>query len=297
MSPTKNHPKGWSCERFGGINIRVMVTGSKGFLGKSVIHLLQESNWDIVHFDLQDGDDILDYQQVISKLQNSNLCIHLAAVADVYDAEADAERCQMINVEGTRNIAKACVDTDVRLLFISTVCAYGNNGNLVQTEDSPLAPTEIYAETKAEAESILSSIENLDYRIIRPATFYGSGMRDTLAIQRFINASKNGRKIEIHGNGTQTRCYTHVDDVALSIMILSELWPDDIVYNVANPQPTSVIELVEMIRQVSGENLEIQHVEDRRGQIFCSSIDVSKMKSLGWAPTKDLLYGIKELFS
>jgi len=274
-----------------------MVTGSKGFLGKSVIHLLKEYNWDIVHFDLQDGDDILDYQQVISKLQNSNLCIHLAAVADVYDAEADAERCQMINVEGTRNIAKACVDTDVRLLFISTVCAYGNNGNLVQTEDSPLAPTEIYAETKAEAESILSSIENLDYRIIRPATFYGSGMRDTLAIQRFINASKNGRKIEIHGNGTQTRCYTHVDDVALSIMILSELWPDDIVYNVANPQPTSVIELVEMIRQVSGENLEIQHVEDRRGQIFCSSIDVSKMKSLGWAPTKDLLYGIKELFS
>ena len=274
-----------------------MVTGSRGFLGKSVVSQLQGFNRDVVHFDLQDGDDILNSQQVISALQNSDLCIHLAAVADIYDAKADAKRCRMINVEGTRNVAKACVEADVRLLFISTACAYGNNGHLVQTENSPLAPTEIYAETKAEAENLLSSIKDLDYRIIRPATFYGPGMRDTLAIQRFVTASNSGRRIEIHGTGTQTRCYTHVDDVALAIMIIAEQWPEDIVYNVANPQPKSVIELVDMIRELSGKDLEIRHIDDRIGQIYCSSIDVSRMESLGWTPRINLVSGVTELLA
>jgi UDP-glucose 4-epimerase len=275
--------------------MRVMVTGSKGFLGKSVVARLQDLNHAILHYDIQDGDDILDHERVSSIIQEADLCIHLAAVADLYDAEANADRCRLVNIEGTRVIAEACARSNVQLLFISTVCAYGNNGFEIQTESSPLSPTEIYAETKVEAEIILASTQGLDYRIIRPATFYGSGMRDSLAVQRFIDASMNGRRIEIHGTGKQTRCYTHVDDVASAIVIVAERWTDELVYNVANPCPTSVVDLVKTVREISGAELEIHHVEDRDGQINRSVIDVSRMKSLGWTPRTDLASGIGEL--
>jgi nucleoside-diphosphate-sugar epimerase len=157
-----------------------MVTGSKGFLGKSVVSQLEADHNDIIHFDILDGDDILDYSNVLSKLSKVNLCIHLAAVADLYDAESNAEHCRIINVDGTRVVAEACAESGAKMLFISTVCAYGNNGLEIQNESSPLEPTEIYAESKAEGELILTTIEELDYRIIRPATFYGPGMRDSL---------------------------------------------------------------------------------------------------------------------
>jgi UDP-glucose 4-epimerase len=274
-----------------------MVTGSKGFLGKSVVSQLVAANHTVIHFDIIDGHEILDYSNVLSKLMGVDLCIHLAAVADLYDAEADVEKCRIVNVDGTRVVGKACVESGAKMLFISTVCAYGNNGLKIQTESSPLEPTEIYAETKAEAETVLATLKGLNYRVIRPATFYGPGMRDSLAIQRFINASMNGRRIEIHGTGKQTRCYTHVDDVASAIGIVAAQWPDDLVYNVANPQPTSVIELVDIIRKQSGLELDIQHVTDRKGQINRSAIDITRMELLGWEVHTDLDTGIDELFS
>jgi UDP-glucose 4-epimerase len=275
--------------------MRVMVTGSRGFLGRAVVAELESANHKVTRFDIEDGENILNSGQVERGMIGVDLCIHLAAVADLYDAEENVDKCRLVNVEGTRIVADSCHKNRVRLLFISTVCAYGNNGYDVQNENAPLMPTEIYAETKAEAEALLSSTDGLDYRIIRAATFYGLGMRDTLAVQRFINASKNGRRIEIHGSGQQTRCYTHVDDVAAAITIVAEQWPVELVYNVANPEPTSVIELVETIRSLSSVELEVIHVPDRNGQIMSSSIDVARMKSIGWSPEIELKEGIAQL--
>lgn len=272
-----------------------MVTGSHGFLGREVTRQLHAAGHAVIEFDVVNGNDILDSADVKAAVAMADLCIHLAAVADLYEAESDHELCRKVNIEGTRIVAEACAANSVRFIFVSTVCAYGNNGVEVQTECAPLKPTEIYAETKVEAERTLSAIESLDYRVVRPATFYGPGMRGSLAIMRFVDAVKNGRLVEIHGSGTQTRCYTHVSDIASAIVLIAELWPNDLVYNVANPHEVSVTELVDLIGSISAVPLNVRHVSDRRGQIIKSGIDVSKLKSIGWSPSISLEQGLLEL--
>ena len=272
-----------------------MITGSRGFLGISVQRYFEDSNHSIIHFDINDGDDILDSSKLIKKLEDVDLCVHLAAVADLYHAEEDKEKCYLINTEGTFRVAEACARMNVRLIFISTVCAYGNNGCKIQFEDSPLEPTEIYDETKALAEKKLTEVANLNFRIIRPATFYGPTMRESLAIHRFVKACKSNTTIEIHGLGNQTRCYTHVDDVASAILIIAEKWPPELIFNVANSTSYSVNQIVEIIEQISGKELDVVYVDDREGQIFSSVINVNRIMNLGWTPKYDINLGLTEL--
>ena len=228
-------------------------------------------------------------------IAGSDLCIHLAAVADFYDAEANHNLCERVNIEGTRIVAECCQSNGVRLLFISTVCAYGNNDCEIQSESSPVAPTEIYAKSKADAEILLTTIPHLDYRIIRPATFYGVGMRETLVIKKFLDASLNDGRIEIHGSGKQTRCYTHVNDVANAIVLIAEKWPEGLLFNVASLEEVSVNNLVSIISSISEIELIPTNVPDRIGQIERSRIDISRMESLGWAPQITLFEGVLQL--
>ncbi len=275
--------------------MKILVTGSKGFLGRYVANRLQSKGHLVLHFDLEDGCDILDSDAFMVAVADSDLCIHLAAVADLYDAEANHNLCQRVNVEGTRIVAECCQSKGVRLLFISTVCAYGNNDCEIQSESSPLAPTEIYAKSKADAEILLTTIPHLDYRIIRPATFYGVGMRETLVIKKFLDASLNDGRIEIHGSGKQTRCYTHVSDVANAIVLIAEKWPEDLRFNVASLEEVSVNNLVSIISSISEIELIPTNVPDRIGQIERSRIDISRMESLGWAPQITLFEGVLQL--
>ncbi|MBI20427.1 MAG: hypothetical protein CMB73_07635 [Euryarchaeota archaeon] len=275
--------------------MKILVTGSKGFLGRYVVNSLQSYGHLVLHYDLEDGCDILDADAFMVAVADSDLCIHLAAVADLYDAEANQNLCERVNIEGTRIVAECCQSNGVRLLFISTVCAYGNNGCEIQSESSPLVPTEIYAKSKADAENLLSSIPNLDYRIIRPATFYGIGMRETLVIKKFLESSLNDGHIEIHGSGEQTRCYTHVNDVTSAIVLKAEQWPEYLHFNVASLEEVSVNDLVGVISSITKIDLIPTYVPDRIGQIERSRIDISRMESLGWTPQITLAEGVLQL--
>ena len=73
-------------------------------------------------------------------IEGHDLCIHLAAVADLYEAESDNSKCYSINIDGAEIVGRACSKHSTRLLFVSTVCAYGNNGFLVQDETLPWLP-------------------------------------------------------------------------------------------------------------------------------------------------------------
>ena len=275
--------------------MKILVTGSKGFLGRHVVNGLQSNGHLVLHYDLEDGCDILDADAFLVAVEDSDLCIHLAAVADLYDAEANQNLCERVNIEGTRIVAECCQSNGVRLLFISTVCAYGNNDCEIQSESSPLVPTEIYAKSKADAEILLSTIPHLDYRIIRPATFYGIGMRETLVIKKFLDSSLNGGRIEIHGSGEQTRCYTHVNDVTSAIVLIAEQWPEDLHFNVASLEEVSVNDLVGVISSITEIDLIPTYVPDRIGQIERSRIDISRMESLGWTPQITLAEGVLQL--
>ena len=275
---------------------RVLVTGSSGFLGVSVCKEFEISGYVVNTFDISEGQDILCFEQVVSALEGQDICIHLAAVADLYNADLDPEQCKNINVNGTSNIAQACRKTGVRLLYASTCCAYGNNGVAISDEYSPVAPTELYAETKLRGERVIEE-SGCDYNLLRLATFYGPLMRKSLATSVFLEKNISGQVIEIHGDGNQTRCYTHVEDIASGICIVAGNTNAPRVINISDDIPYSVNELVNVISGITKLKPEVKHVEDRVGQIRSSIISANILKNLGWKPRWNLSTGLTDCFN
>lgn len=260
----------------------VLVTGARGFLGTALVRVLAECGINSRSYDISDGQDILDPDGLRWAMRGMAGCVHLAAQADLEAAEKAPEEAFRLNVDGALRVAEVCAEVGAKYLFASSVCPYGNNGHDVQTEESPLCPTEIYAETKAVAERALKEVAGLDYRIIRPAVYYGPGMRPALAVHRFMTACLSGNAIQVHGDGKQTRCYVHVDDVAGAFATVLQKWPDELVFNVASDEVVSVLELIEIVSRVTGTQPAIQHVADRFGQIYHSHIDCTLLKNHGW---------------
>lgn len=280
----------------------VLVTGGDGFLGRHLCLLLQGYGFDVFNYDITSGCDILNRETLLAELRDNNIsaCVHLAAVADLYEAEADPTNARRINIDGTRVVLSCCDDCGVRLLFASTCCVYGNNGVVGSSnEQSPVAPTEIYAMTKLDGEKIvLNSARFCDLRhvVLRLATFYGPGMRDSLATAQFLKAACEGTAIRVHGSGDQTRCFTHVHDIADGIRVVLQTTNFSGVVNVADDRECSVNELAAIAMKAARATVEIQHVKDRDGQIKRSMISNDRLRALGnrgWKPTVALEDGLR----
>ncbi|MGR3914742.1 MAG: NAD(P)-dependent oxidoreductase [Gammaproteobacteria bacterium] len=273
--------------------MRVLVTGSGGMLGGVLMRTLRRRGMQAAGYDLRNGRDILNARSLAQALRGMDLCVHAAAVADLYAAAGDPAACRRINVQGTRVTAEQCAKQNVKLLFTSTACAYGNNGRSRQFEDSPLRPGGTYSETKVQAEKSLAAIAGLDYRIIRPATFYGPGMRAALATQTFIDDCRAGRAMQIHGDGKQTRNFTHVADIAAAFASVAEQWPREKIFNAASDEETSVLELAILIARLTNTAPRIEHTPQRFEQIHGSSLDCTRLKNYGWRPAYALESGLR----
>ena len=271
--------------------MNVLITGSEGFLGRALCDLIEtEAEHTVLRYDIQLGQNVLDAQQLDLAMNGVDACIHLAAVADLYIAEEDPGRTQKINVEATRRVLDACNRHDVRLLFASTACAYGNNGQEQSDENAPLAPTEVYASSKAAAEDLFAGLLK-KHCILRQATFYGQGMRRSLATSVFLNGLLNGETLKVHGDGLQTRCYTHVDDVARGILCVLNSQENGI-FNIASEDEVSVLDLIDLLAKVTDKKPKLEFVPDRFGQIRKSNISSKRLNALGWFPKFTLEDGL-----
>ncbi len=274
----------------------ILVTGSAGFLGVVLCAELRARGYAVRGYDLANGDDILDRARLQIALEGCAACVHLAAVADLYQAELDVPRCEQINVEGTRAVATACDLTGARLLYASTCCVYGNNGVDRCDESAPAAPTEHYARSKLAGEALVS-LAGPEATSLRLATFYGPGMRESLATSVFIRRALSGAPLELHGDGHQTRCFTHVQDIARGIAAVLESPVRPPCVNVASDEERSVLELAELVRELTGSEAPLRFVPDRLGQIRRSAIDSGLLREMGWSPRWTLRDGLAQCLS
>jgi len=285
----------------GGRAVRVLVTGSEGFLGRHLCLVLRAHGFDVFEYDFARGHDILDKENLTRELRDHKIdaCVHLAAQADLYEAEKYPDAAWRTNVDGTRSVLECCNKCDVRMLFASTCCAYGNNKTNLSNEMSPTAPTELYATTKLEGEAMIISSDRtceLCHVVMRLATFYGPDMRGSLATARFLQAAATGGVINIHGTGEQTRCFTHVHDIADGIRVLLCAKDFSGIVNVADDREYSVNELARVAMSVS-RPCAVVHEQDREGQIQRSKICNKRLRELGkwgWQPTVSLEDGMRD---
>jgi UDP-glucose 4-epimerase len=281
--------------------MKIIITGGTGFLGKRLCRKLKDHDHEIMSYDIVDGYDILNIQQLEKTFDDfkPDTIIHLAACADLNIFAKKPEISYKINVIGTKNILKLCDETNVRLLFASTCCCYGNNDTHPTDEDSPTCPTEPYAKSKKESEyDIIKSVANngKNHCCMRLATFYGPEMRGALAPAVFLNKAHKNETIEIHGDGKQTRTMTYVDDIVNGIVTITESDKKYLIVNITTEETVSVLDMVKYAKEITQNNTRVIRVEDRDGQIYKEVILSQRLQSMGWRPQIKFYDGMKKSY-
>jgi nucleoside-diphosphate-sugar epimerase len=277
--------------------MRIIITGGTGFLGKRLYRKLEKNGHELFDYDILNGYDILNKEQlenVFNEFKPDSI-IHLAACADLNIFAKKPEISHKINVIGTRNILNLCDKNNVRLLFASTCCCYGNNNIHPSDETSELCPTEPYAKSKKESEiEILESVKNkgTSHCCMRFATFYGPEMRAALAPAIFLDKCSKNETIDIHGSGEQTRTMTFVDDIVNGVVVITESEPKYDVVNITTEEITSVLDMINIAKELTGNNVETRHIEDRNGQIHKEVILSKRLQSLGWKAETSFYQGM-----
>ncbi len=173
-------------------------------------------------------------------------------------------------------------------------------------ETAPKLPESPYGVTKLAGEQYLyyyARIHGLDYVALRYSNVYGPrqdphGEAGVVAI--FGRAILSDEPITVFGDGEQTRDYVYVGDVVAANMLASDL-PlepvgtalDERAYNVGTARETSVNALAEEIMGAGGREVPVRHAAERPGELRHSSLEIDKLKALGWTPATPLAEGLR----
>ena len=263
--------------------MKILITGSTGFLGKRITRALKDLGDEVFDYDITNRQDICNKDQLREFIEkyNPNTIIHLAAIADLNIFQKNPELGEKVNIIGTINILELCQEYNIRMLFASTCCAYGNNHTHPSDETSPLATTEPYALSKVESEKEILQI-GLPHCCMRLATFYGPEMRKALAPATFMDNIYHDKPIHIHGDGKQNRTLTFVDDIVSGIITITHTEPKYDVVNVTTTETVSVLDMINIAERCVGKKADLHYVTDREHQILKEEILNNRLQSLGW---------------
>jgi len=219
--------------------MRVLLTGGAGYIGSLLLRRLLEAGHDVVVLDrLAFGDeslrglggrpgyrlvagDVRDRDLVEALLRDREAVVHLAAIVGEAACAADPRLAVETNVEATRHLAEASAAAGIaRFVFASTCSVYGTGLADRLREDSPLAPAELYAETRVNAERALAAVARPRLRptILRFGTVYGHSPRTRfdLVVNLLTARALRDHAVSIFG-GEQWRPFVHVGDVARAL--------------------------------------------------------------------------------
>ncbi len=224
--------------------------------------------------------------------------INLAARAGVRPSVSNPWVYFQANCEGTLNLLDLCRQSGVRkFLLASTSSLYGKHNQVPYREDAdtnrPLSP---YAASKKAAEAIAFSYHHLhgiDVSIPRYFTVYGPAGRPDMSVFRFIRRIAEGEPIVVFGDGSQSRDFTFVDDIAAGTV--AALKP--VGYEVINLGGDRVILLsaiIEQIADLTGNRPRIEYRPANPADVPTTWADVSKAaRLLGWRPQVPIEEGLR----
>ncbi len=302
---------------------RVLVTGGAGFIGSHVVDRLVKDCYAVrIIDDLSTGKldnirghvssgkvdfvkgDIRDASLVKKIVKDIDVVIHLAAVTSVPLSVKNPDLTFDVNLLGTLNLLRSCIEKRVdRFVFASSCAVNGDPEFLPVNEEAPTSPISPYAESKLIVERYCLGFNErklLESVVLRFFNVYGprQGMNDySGVITRFIEFTKQQLPLVIYGDGSQTRDFVNVKDIAEAVLAsITTKEAVSEVFNVGSGKPTSINDLAKTILELTGVDLEIRHENIRAGDIKDSYADISKAKKLlGYRPTVSLKAGLRIL--
>ena len=307
--------------------MRVLVTGSAGFIGSHLSERLVARGDEVVgldnfdpfypravkeanlaslartgRFSLVEGDLREPADLARAFAARPDAVVHLAALAGVRPSLADPARYADVNVLGTVRLTEAARAHDVRrFVFASSSSVYGADSVPPFKESEPcLRPLSPYASTKRAGELGLYTAHHLDafdVTCLRFFTVYGPRQRPDLAIHKFARLILAGEPLELFGDGGTSRDYTWIDDIIDGVVAaLDETGksaPAFRIYNLGGSRTTTLLRLVELLSDALGKKPTIAWKPEQPGDMKRTLADVSFVgKALGYAPRVPIEEGI-----
>ena len=279
--------------------MRTLVTGGAGYIGSHLVDRLVRLNHEVtviddlstgnltnlqaVHSDIRFVEaTILDADVVDTLVAGADVVFHLAAAVGVGHIIEQPLRSLVINTKGAENVITACVQHDRRLLLASTSEIYGKTAKMPMSEDDDrvLGSTTIarwgYSTAKAIDEHLaLAHAEHgLRMSIVRYFNSYGPRLDPRgygSVVANLMRQAIDNEPLTVHGDGSQTRCFTYVDDtVEGTLRAALDLRGEGKIFNVGNDHETSIIDLATTIIAMTGSSSAVQHIsyEQRFGKGF-----------------------------
>lgn len=292
----------------------VLITGGAGFIGRHLVdHLLgvgdvavtvldNESLGDRRHLDLDAirfiHGDLRDLADVREAVAGQDAVVHLAADTRVMDSITDPRHNFENNVVGTINLLESCREAGVgRIVAASTGGAIlGEVPPPVHEEMAP-HPTSPYGASKLMLEGYLSAYSSsfgLSGCALRFSNIYGSrSFHKGSVVAHFFKRVLDGEPLVVYGDGSQTRDYLYVGDLVDGIRS-ALLSGAEGAYQLGSGRPTTINQLLDAMRTVTGRDLDVRYEPFRAGEIRDTWCQVDKARAeLGFDPSTDLETGLR----
>lgn len=304
--------------------MKQFVTGGAGFIGSNYVrHVLHNTDDTVVVYDsltyagrMSTMQDFLDSQRVtfiqgdicekddmVSAMKGSDCVVHFAAESHVDRSIALSDTFVRTNCLGTDSVMDVARHLDIqKIVHIGTDEVYGSVEVGSSLETDPLEPRSPYSASKAGSDLIALShfhTHGLPVSVTRCTNNFGPYQFPEKAIPLFITNVFQGKKIPLYGDGLNERDWIHVDDHCSGVYKVLTAGRDGEIYNIGAGNETPNIDLINIILDyLDLEPAEwIEYVADRKGHDRRYSVNVDKIKSLGWVKKHDLVDSIIETIS
>ena len=300
--------------------MKILVTGGAGFIGSNLVDALLSDghavrvldNFSTGHranlehvaagIELVEG-DLRSYERVAHAVHGCEVVFHEGAMPSVPRSVQDPLTSSEINIGGTLNVLLAARDAGTRrVVFASSSSVYGDAPGFPRAETQATSPLAPYAVSKLAAEQycrVAHRVYGLETVCLRYFNVFGRRQdpfsQYSAVIPKFIIAMRDAVAPTIYGDGTQSRDFTHVDDV-VAANLLAMAVPDvgGRIFNIACGRQISLNALVDELNAILGTDIEAVRVEPRSGDVKHSRADVSLAeRELGFRAAVDFGEGLR----
>ncbi len=302
----------------------ILLTGAAGFIGWKTAEKLLDAGYKVVGVDnlnnyydvrlknwrlsrLQQRKgfsflkmDIEDLDGLKSLFQNHKFSaiINLAARAGVRYSVENPFVYLSTNVQGTLNLLELARQHGIKKFVLASTSSLYAGQPLPFKEDLPVnTPISPYAATKKAAEVLCYTyhyLYGIDVSVLRYFTVYGPAGRPDMSIFRFIKWMMEGKTIEVYGDGTQSRDFTYVDDIAEGTVRALKPVGYEIINLGGGRNPISLNRIIEILEGLLGTKARIRYGEFQKVDMKVTWADIDKARRvLGWEPSIDIEEGLR----
>ncbi len=201
------------------------------------------------------------------------------------------------NVLGTLNLLELCKGHGVQKFVLASTSSLYAGQPMPFREDLPVnTPISPYAASKKSAEVLCYTyhyLYGIDVSIVRYFTVYGPAGRPDMSIFRFIKWVLEGKPLEVFGDGSQSRDFTYIDDIAEGTILATKPLGYEVI-NLGNNKPHTLLEVVGLIEQYTGRKARLELKDFHKADMRATWANIEKaQRLLGWEPKVSLEEGIK----